>query len=200
MYMSAKVLIATFGLVFILLEKRCYSQRRFDFSKIDFPADTMAGGTRCDFPQPIASICTSKSDFEIWLETTGLMSVEYQTVKYENGIWSGRDINIDGRVIDMRRHLNFNAIFDSLVLCNFLKLPSMNSLKLDGDIDDGLNYYCVIKVGKKIRQFSFRNPGYFLSKNPNSTEVKNYVEIVKIIEHMFPYNWDKSSASNKREK
>lgn len=178
----------------------CCAQDSLDFGKVK--ADT---AFNCKEERPkhpylgIIDICNSKNQFELRLAMMNrphggkiVIILTYNDKKWDVKKYTTELTGLGElfttssyRYEDYMKNYIFGIVFDSLKKNNVFTLPGQEELNLKGLIFDGAAYQVTFKVNNSFRSYWFENPEDFLEENPGVTELKNYIEIVRSLTHLF---------------
>lgn len=193
----------TLTLTMIFTSLCLYSQTKLQYDDIIFDSSFVCNDSFL-YDYGVSSICRSNNEFELRLESISrpkggreLIVIGYNKEKwhankyrYMSGIvgYKRETINIFPVAEDFDYRMYnyiFKLTFDTLKNNRIFLLPDQNTLKLDGEIYDGVVYTLTYKVNYQFRRYSFNNIESFFSYNPKCKELQNYITITKYMYQLF---------------
>ena len=129
-------------------------------------------------------------DIEISLQRVGLMSrniVSYN-LTYKNNSW-----NANFHPSSAKDQINITNA-DSILFATFIELkknrifhlPDQKKLKLQGAVDDGVEYRLKYTIGTNSGSYIYNNPEDYLDMNKNVKALEYFCNIIKIFQKLFP--------------
>jgi hypothetical protein len=188
-------------LLLSFLIPNCYAQDSLNYGKVkpDTAFDCKNDNSR--WPDlGVGSICNSTNEFELRLQGfdrpgsySQMIVLTYKDKKWDVKKYERRGSSLGNALTSTSYNNNydrvqkyiFGLVFDTLRNNGAFTLPNQEELHVKGDIMDGAAYRLTFKVNKYFRSYWFENPEDYLEQNPNVTELKKYIAIVRILNSLF---------------
>ncbi len=179
----------------------CYAQDSLNYGKVKNDTAFDCKNDRSKWRYfGISSICNSTNEFELRLQSFSRPqgAAEMIVLTYNNQKWDVKkyrhhrsslgnaltSTSYDNNYDRVQKYI-FGLVFDTLRNNGAFTLPNQEELNLKGNIFDGGAYQLTFKINKHFRSYWFENMESYLEENPEVTELKKYIAIVRILNSLF---------------